>query len=436
MGEVNQAKTIKQNQLLNIWIKYQVGVIEAYTGFGKTVMGLKIIEKFRIKYDTPIVIVVPSRPLQEEWLRRLGDTPNCHVYIINTFTMSQSDTIVKDCGLLIVDEVHRCLNEDSQYFSTLLSTVSYQWFLGLSATLEKEHKKFLLSFGISTVAKITLEEGIKLGLVPLYTNYNLAVPMSIKEQEEYHRQNAIYHSNFSLFSTFDRKNSFSIAMACSLAGATKTGIFRDGVKVWKTSDEWVKEVSEESGYDEKEVRRKAAMWKRAMTGREKALIIENKFKAVKFLIDFFLKQDKKIIVFCPNIEIADLLEEATGAVAYHSKIRAKRRVQILEELKQSVIKCVITCKSLDEGYDLHDLSVGINFGFTSKSRQSIQRTGRLLRIDENNPDKVGIMVNLYCAAFVWEGKDVTPHDKNKLVKAQENQIVKWVELKELVNELK
>jgi superfamily II DNA or RNA helicase len=52
-------------------------------------------------------------------------------------------------------------------------------------------------------------------------------------------------------------------------------------------------------------------------------------------------------------------------------------------------------KALNQGLDIPNAQIGLICGLTSKALTMIQRVGRLVRIDPDNPDKVGSVVILY-----------------------------------------
>lgn len=53
--------------------------------------------------------------------------------------------------------------------------------------------------------------------------------------------------------------------------------------------------------------------------------------------------------------------------------------QIIEKFRQNEIKILVTCKALDEGFDLPRIDTGVIVSATASIRQRIQRIGRILR---------------------------------------------------------
>ena len=125
---------------------------------------------------------------------KFAHLPKFYCYVINSFTMSENPDIIKECDLLWVDEVHWCLGKDSKYFSTLLDTVKRKKFLGTSATLSIEHKMFLASKGIKIADSVSINGGIKLGIVPSFFMYNLPVQLTDAEKIKYRKYQRWYLS--------------------------------------------------------------------------------------------------------------------------------------------------------------------------------------------------------------------------------------------------
>jgi len=92
-----------------------------------------------------------------------------------------------------------------------------------------------------------------------------------------------------------------------------------------------------------------------------------------------------------TIEAADNISEELNDLGvetspYHTKVNAKVRREILEELAGD-LECVVAVRTLDEGVDLPDVDCGVIISGTSQKRQMIQRMGRVLR---RKPDNRGV----------------------------------------------
>jgi superfamily II DNA or RNA helicase len=128
------------------------GILDVYTGAGKTVMAIKIISLLKKK----TLIIVHKEFLMNQWIERIDEyLPGAKVGKIQgpTFDIEGKDIVIgmvqtlydKDFGpeafssfgLTIIDEVHRIGSE--QFSKTLFKTVT-PYMLGISATVERKDK--------------------------------------------------------------------------------------------------------------------------------------------------------------------------------------------------------------------------------------------------------------------------------------------------------
>lgn len=99
------SRDIRQEQCIQNWKKAKGhATCECATGFGKTRIGLLIIQKIlNLAPEKRILIVVPTILLREQWIQQIdewGFSFNCEVQVINT-------VITRDWNvdLLIIDEI-------------------------------------------------------------------------------------------------------------------------------------------------------------------------------------------------------------------------------------------------------------------------------------------------------------------------------------------
>lgn len=98
-----------------------------------------------------------------------------------------------------------------------------------------------------------------------------------------------------------------------------------------------------------------------------------------------LPRSEKIIIFGERIRQAEELYELLqlqypGRVGrYHSQMGQLANKNSLNRFRDGSTRILIACKSIDEGIDIPDASIGIILSGTSMQRQRIQRLGRILR---------------------------------------------------------
>ena len=143
IGKLNK----KQENVKNELLKYETGILCAATGFGKTVVGAKIISELK----TNVLVLVNRNNLLEQWKERLAYFLNIDKKEIGQLGASKNnlngkldiasfqslakkdnlDEIVKDYGLVIVDECHHVA---AFSFEKVLKSVRGKYVYGLTAT--------------------------------------------------------------------------------------------------------------------------------------------------------------------------------------------------------------------------------------------------------------------------------------------------------------
>ena len=142
-GKLNK----KQENAMQELIKYDTGVLCAATGFGKTVVGAKIISELK----TNTLIIVNRNNLLEQWKERLSyfldiskkdigqigaskENPNGKLDVASFQSLFKKDNVeelIKGYGLVIVDECHHVA---AFSFENVLKLIKAKYVYGLTAT--------------------------------------------------------------------------------------------------------------------------------------------------------------------------------------------------------------------------------------------------------------------------------------------------------------
>lgn len=142
-GKLNK----KQEKAMNELISYETGVLCATTGFGKTVIGAKIISKLK----TNTLVIVNRNNLLDQWKERLAffldinkkeigqcgagkENLNGKLDVASFQSLFKKDNIeelVKNYGLVIVDECHHVA---AFSFEKVLKVIKSKYVYGLTAT--------------------------------------------------------------------------------------------------------------------------------------------------------------------------------------------------------------------------------------------------------------------------------------------------------------
>src|SRR5690606_8940479 len=108
------------------------------------------------------------------WEMHMNGIPNVRVTTLSQYTVNES-TIVETCDLLIIDEAHRALNQESEYFSKAALKTENTYGVVLSGSLNAKHKSYVTAVGYTTIYTISKYWGYKHDLIPQYHIINIPI---------------------------------------------------------------------------------------------------------------------------------------------------------------------------------------------------------------------------------------------------------------------
>ena len=406
-------------------------IAEFYTGFGKTITGIKEIKKLvTIKPNLRVHIVLPKEHLLKSWLNQLSviyqDYPFLQIeyYIINSYTMNNK---APHCDLLIIDEVHRALNDDSEYFSTAIEQSSFDYSLFLTATLKEEYEKFLvkeLAKKGKTVVKyqVSLYWGFKNGLVPPTKIYNIPLELTLREKGAYvqaqdvHRKYSSYFAPVKVYSPYDY-----------------IGKQHESKRKWLA-----KELDQQEGV----IFGMLLKWNKALNERKQ--IIQNAQSKYTSILKVLEVMNELSLIFCKTVDFADaLVKDNPRCIAYHSKLPIRKdkegktaKDRVFESFYAHKTPFLVSIDSLKEGLDIVSCQRAFRTAFTSNDLDTVQILGRIIRFDENNPNKQPIMANFFIDDFKLAGQLIESQEKVWLQNSLKNQIYETISLEQLIEQLK
>jgi superfamily II DNA or RNA helicase len=318
-----------------------VGVV---TGGGKTIFALSCIGK--LQPDTSLV-VVPTLALLDQWWAEAAaffglSLDDIHVItgnqkirlgtvnlaVLNTAARIHESGRSRPC-FLIVDECHKAA---SSQFRTALDVPKVAS-LGLSATPERPYDGWLNEILVPALGPIiyeyTYRDALRDGVIVPFILRNIVFELEDDRQQEYDK----------------------------LTKAIARSINRYGVDGPET----------------------IALFLR------RARVLNLSLNRVRLALKLVsIHRGRRILVFHENIEACDLIyhaliENGVSAGVYHSKLRLRQRAEMLAAYRQGTIEVLVTCRALDEGFNVPETEVGIIAASTATRRQRIQRLGRILR---------------------------------------------------------
>jgi superfamily II DNA or RNA helicase len=320
------------------------GIIEVVTGGGKTVFALSCIEN--LKPDTTFV-VVPTTALLDQWWEESANyfdlsfdeinvitgnkrikSGTINIAVLNTAAKLQAEGRTREC-FLIVDECHKAA---SPLFRACLDVPKIAS-LGLSATPERQYDDGLAEILVPALGPIIYKYSYKEA-----ARDKVIVPFQLKNI---------------VFDLEDENKATYAKLTKSIALAIK----KFGPEAPETISLYIK--------------------------RTRVLNLSlNRVRLALRLVA--AHKNRRVLVFHEDIDACNLIHQVliqngVSAGIYHSKLRLRERAEMLSGYRRGSLNVLITCRALDEGFNVPETEVGIIAASTATRRQRIQRLGRVLR---------------------------------------------------------
>ncbi|WP_458205332.1 DEAD/DEAH box helicase [Haladaptatus sp. NG-SE-30] len=345
-----------QQEALDSWDDAERrGVLELPTGSGKTVIGVKAIERCQ----TPTLVVVPTIDLLEQWRRVLetefhvpigqlgGGEQRLEGLTVSTYDSAylRADDIGDRFGLVIFDEVHHLGGEGYREIARLLAAPAR---MGLTATFERPdgaHEVVGELVG-SKVFEIDVDELAGEYLAP-YDVKRLTVELTPDERERYEQAQDVFTDYLA----------------------------RSNIQMRSGSD--YQELVKRSGNDPRA--RKALLAKQR--ARNIMMNSEGKVMALADILD--QHRGDRIIVFTAHNDLVYRLSERFLIPAITHQTPTAERRDVLDRFRRGDYSRVVTSNVLDEGVDVPDANVAVVLSGSGSEREFTQRLGRILRSKED-----------------------------------------------------
>jgi len=333
------------------------GVIVLPTGAGKTIVGLELIRRLKVR----TLIVVPTIDLMMQWANKIidmleadkqfigfygGGRKELKEITIATYRSASSMVFLKKAidffGLVIFDEAHHLPASSHREIARRL-LAPYR--IGLTATMPRENDRvqYLEMFIGPIIRGAGVDELVKRKVLADFKIKTIKVKLSRSEKErmkallskyiEYIRSNVLVK---------DRLKAFQIVVKKAI------------------HDPWALEAL----FSLKKARRIALL------PREKIFVLERILKKHKY---------DKVLIFTRSSSTACLISYLFGIPNITHKTPPDVRYQLLRMLKNGELSKIVSSKVLEEGIDIPDIGVVIIVSGTASDREMIQRIGRALR---------------------------------------------------------
>lgn len=320
------------------------GIVAVVTGGGKTVFALACVERLR---PQTVLVVIPTVALLDQWWEEAANyfnvpfedihvvsgargmkTGTINLAVLNTAAELPERGRSHKC-MLIVDECHKAA---SPLYKKVLN-ITTEASLGLSATPERPYDAGLENILVPALGPVIYRYSYKEALVD-----GVIVPFKLKNI------------------VFDLEEEKRVEYA-RLTKAIARAIDKHGVEAPEVIRLFIR----------------------------RARVLNLSLNRVRLALKLVASNRKRrILIFHEDIEACNLIyqvlaDNKVSAGVYHSKMRLKDRVAMLNAYRHGRLDVLVTCRALDEGFNVPETEVGIIAASTATQRQRIQRLGRVLR---------------------------------------------------------
>jgi superfamily II DNA or RNA helicase len=320
------------------------GIVSVVTGGGKTVFALSCIDRIR---PVATLIIVPTAALLEQWweeaasyfdleldeINIVSGSLRFRLGAINIAVLNTAAKLVEKMQehkcFLIVDECHKAASE---HFRAALQVNAFAS-LGLSATPERPYDE-------------GLQDVLVPALGPVIFTYDYADALRDGVIVPFELKNVVFELEEDRQAEYD-KLSKAIARSISQYGP--------------------------------EAEETIALFLR------RARVLNLSLNRIRLALKLAAaNRGKRTLIFHEDIEACNLIysvlsENGVKSGVYHSKMQLRARAVMLGQFRRGEIDVLVTCRALDEGFNVPETEIGIIAASTATRRQRIQRLGRVVR---------------------------------------------------------
>lgn len=372
-----------QGAAITAWRPSKKGTIVAGTGTGKTFIGITIgAGQIRLGKIKSVLISVPTTNLIDQWKEEILHWG----YPLDGIEIKCIQTIYKneyEVDLLIVDEVHTATSNE---YSKIFENVKSSQVLGLTATVDEDDP--VIQKYCPVVFKAGIKESLAAGAFNDYIVYNVAVPFSKKEAAMYRKFDSLFKEAqielLNIKREFIKKHQEQLAKGEEIENDLSSLSVFDIAQ--KYSGVKKKDITEEN--------KNVVGWSKnfwsAMSMR-KMLCYVAPSKITKALELYQTAPDKKWIIFCMNLKVAEALKEhIPKARVYHYKLKPNEKKKMLGDFSHDKFNCLISIRALDAGLNIPSINFGLSISGDSSQLTAIQRLGRIARVKKTK----SVFINL------------------------------------------
>jgi len=334
-------------------------LFEAGTGYGKTSVAIKLLNYISSVLGHPVnVLYLVDRNVQKttatvefsKWGLNRDTNVQLECYA------SLKNHVGKTYDVVVLDECHHVRSELKR---ELLNHVTFEYMIGLSATIPNKLKYYLINtYHVGFVSRSlndAIEDGVlpepEIMLLPLQLqNYAKSETIEINPK----KPGQIYYDEYERL--WAHKKNHHAILRCTPKQKLQ---YLDN-----------KIIFAKRAFERMRTEPMKRRWLRLCGDRLKFLA-ECKNSLVKELLDKI--SDKRVLTFCTSIEQTEVL----GKNCIHSK--NKNANAILDKFNKGKLNHITACQVLNEGVNLKNCQFGVFANINASSIIKVQRVGRILR---------------------------------------------------------
>lgn len=358
-----------QQRALDNWTRAEMrGCVILPTGSGKTLVGIKAIEKA----NAASLIVVPTVDLMDQWTAVLsryffaagtkignlgGGTDDIQPITVSTYDSAyiRAPLLGNKFLLVVFDEVHHLA---APGYRTIAEQMAAPFRLGLTATIEREdelHRDLPRLVG-EVVFQASPDELAKRKHLAQYDIERRKVELLPEELEEYNQNMRAYRQR--LNSLGRTTNNYHISLEKLIMMSGRNPIAREALLARNRAIN-------------------IALNSRSKLEELKEILAENK--------------GSKTIIFTQHNSLVHEISDRFLIPFITHKTSKEERQDVLKGFREGRYLAVVTSKVLDEGVDVPDAELGVIVSGTGSAREFIQRLGRLLRPKQGSDRKAKLI---------------------------------------------
>jgi len=345
----------------------QRGILVLPTGTGKTYIALAVIKE-EIGQNGKVAVIVPTIVLAHQWQSKIyqyvGIKPSLYythekgigkitIFVVNSAYLNRH--LLQYFSLVVVDEIHHL---SAPTWKQIVEVIKDKKVMGLTATPENAILPIVYYMGIGLARE--KKAVVNVEIRPVFAELTYSERIQYEQIDQALRDIA-------------RK------LDSAKAYGDKTAIEMLDRKL------------------------------KIMANKRKQLMSEVKDKAIKVLEIARVHPNEKILVFTESIKGAERIAQVLNdngikSMTIHSQKGKATRNAILQEWGKS-FRILIAVRSLDEGVDIPDVSIGIIVATGKTIRQLTQRLGRILRPAPNKEKAIMYVVlarHTYETSILWK----------------------------------